>query len=457
MTEFRVGLFTLAALAAFAVAAIKITANKSFFGNHAKYQAIVQDANGIYPRTSIKVAGINAGSITKIGLKGDAALIEFEIEKSIVLTENSVLRIKTIGFLGEKYIDILVGDPSEKTLKEGDFIKVRGGAGMEDLAKDASEIMSDIKDIVKHVREGISNEVNPNVVKEILENTNEAIASMKRIIVQNEEKLNHVIDAVDQLAEQAAYETNGENKDSLMAGLKKVGPVLDELQIASKDLRVIIADVKAGKGTVGKLLRDEETVDKVNETLSSVNKLVGKINGLQADLSVYSGYNNRYQGSTELNVDLFTAPERFFRAGVVSNKFSYVTNETETTTSGTSGNTFENKKITEKDKLKFNVQLGRRYQQFQFRAGIFESKGGLGMDYDIADLSTRFTADLFDFDRDHQPANLRLSTEIRLWNIFYTKLSLEDTISSHLSYTIYGGLRFTDDDIASLLGIMAKK
>lgn len=456
MTEFRVGLFTLAALAAFGIASLKITANKAIFGNYKQYRAIVKDASGIFPRTSIKVAGINAGQIESIGLKGDAAELVFKLKSEIPLTESSYMRIKTVGFLGEKYIDVVVGEPSELVLVTDAYIKVQGGAGFEDLAKDASEIMSDVREIMKKVREGVENETSKNVVREILENVNELSASLRRTVGNNEEKLNNIVASVEELAQQLAYETNGRNQDSLMFALKKIGPILDDAREASGDFKVIVADVKAGKGTVGKLLRDEETVDRVNETLSSVNKLMGKINNLQAEMSVYSGYNSKYQGSTEMGLDLYTAPERFFRVGAVVNDFYYITKETEASSTGTSGTISNTSRVTKKDQFRFNFQLGRKVQDFSVRIGLFESKGGMGVDYELADWNTKFSADLYNFDRDKQPAMLRLSSEIRIWNVLYSKLVLEDVLSDNLSYTIYGGLRFTDDDIASLISLIAR-
>ncbi len=183
---------------------------------------------------------------------------------------------------------------------------------------------------------------------------------------------------------------------------------------------------------------------------------MGRINNLQAEISVYSGYNSKYQGSTELGIDLYTAPERFFRVGAIVNDFYYITEETNSASSGTGGTTNNTVRTTKKDDFKFNFQLGRKIQDFSFRIGMIESKGGAGVDYEIASWNTKFSADLFNFDRDDQPAYLRLSSEIRIWNVLYSKLVLEDVLSDNLSYTIYGGLRFTDDDIASLLSILAR-
>jgi phospholipid/cholesterol/gamma-HCH transport system substrate-binding protein len=336
------------------------------------------------------------------------------------------------------------------------ILKCKVEPALKILAKDASEIMTDVKEIMKKVREGIENETSKNVVREILENINEVSASLRRTVGSNEEKLNNIIASVEELAQQLAYETNGKNQDSLMNGLKKLSPILDDLKDASSDIKIIIGDVKAGKGTVGKLLRDEETVDRVNETLSSVNRLMGRINNLQAEISVYSGYNNKFQGSTQLGIDLYTAPERFFRIGAIVNDFYYITEETESSSTGSAGNTNNVTRTTNKDEFKFNFQLGRKIQDFSFRIGLFESKGGVGVDYDISSWNTKLSADLFNFDRDDQPAFLRLSSEIRIWNVLYSKLVLEDVLSDNLSYTVYGGLRFTDDDIASLISILAR-
>jgi phospholipid/cholesterol/gamma-HCH transport system substrate-binding protein len=456
MSQLKVGLLALMALVSFGIVALKITANKSMFGDFANYRALVKDATGIYPRTAIKVAGINAGTISDIKLQGDSALLSFNLDRTIPVTVNSYLRIKTIGFLGEKYLDIVVGPPSEKRLKENDYINISGGAGLEDLGKDASEILTEVKDIVKMVREAIRNEKSSNLIRDILENANDALAVVKRVTTENEAKLNRIVDSVDRLTAQLAFQTDANQRDSLMADLKKIGPILDDVKASSSDLKTIMADVRAGKGTVGKLLRDEEVVDQVTETLASVNTLVGRINNLQAELSVYTGYNSNKGGATEINVDLYTAPERFFRLGVATNEFGPdAPTETETTTSGTSGNTFVEKKEVNKNGFRFNFQLGRRFHQFAVRVGLIETTGGMGADYDIASLGTRFSAEIFDFGKDNG-ANLRLKTDVRIWNIIYTRLSLEDILTSNRSFTLYAGLVFTDDDIAALIGLLAR-
>ena len=68
MNEFKVGLMAIAAMGAIIVMSLKITSNQSGFGDYISYKTIVRDASGIFPKTPIRVAGINAGRIKKIEL-----------------------------------------------------------------------------------------------------------------------------------------------------------------------------------------------------------------------------------------------------------------------------------------------------------------------------------------------------------------------------------------------------
>ena len=87
MTELRVGLFALAAIAAVAVMSFKITSRQSGFGPYVTYKTIVDDATGVFEKSPIKVAGINAGWIKRIELHENKALISFDILEEIKITQ----------------------------------------------------------------------------------------------------------------------------------------------------------------------------------------------------------------------------------------------------------------------------------------------------------------------------------------------------------------------------------
>ncbi len=459
MNPLKVGLLTLAAMASVVIMSLKITQNQSGFGKHVQYQTILKDASGIFEKTPIKVAGINAGRIKSIELEGSQALLTFEILEKIKVTPSAKLKIKSVGLLGDKFIDMDLGDQKGDRLDAGSTITTEGGEGLDNLAKDAGAVLREVKEIAATIKESLRDDQGTNVIKEIVGNINEMTASLKRITTANEDKINKIVDDIEAVSSQLAHETDRYQKDSLMNDMAKIGPILDKVDSAVNDIKIIVADVKDGKGTVGKLLRDDAVVDQVSQTLSSVNRLVNRINNIEADIGLSTGANTRTGSDTRFDLDIYPAPERFFRIGIVTNEFGPQTErETETvsSTDGGAETTTEVRKINKSD-VKFNFQIGRRIQRFGLRAGLIESTGGVGIDYFFPDFGIRTGLEMFDYQKEAGP-NLRLMTEIKIWNVLFARVAGEDLISkdNKQSATISLGLRFSDQDLAALIGIFAR-
>lgn len=454
MNEFKVGLLAIATIVAIVFMSFKITSNQSGFGQYVTYRTIVKDASGIFPKTPIKVAGISAGRIKTIELQGNTALITLEILKQIKVTKNSKLRIKSVGFLGDKYIEIYVGD-SPEILAKMDFLDSEEAAGMETLIKDASEILVDVKTVVKTLKDSVAPEGQVSPIKKILTdvealvaNTREATLSLKRIMTGNEEKINAMVENLESFSYELAYQVDKGNPDSAMADIKVV---LANTKKITDDLNQLVADVKRGKGTVGKLLVEDEIADQVKDTLSSVQKLVGKADAIRTELSVFTGASTEEGGESEVALRIFPSPERFYHLGLTT---SAIGPDTETITeTTTNGNTVvQNKKEREKDTFRFNVQIGRRVQDFGFRGGLIESTGGLGLDYYLQSLGTKFSLEAFDYKENKGP-NIRFITELQIWNILYGRASVNDAARKDgRSGTIQAGLRFNDEDLKGLMG-----
>jgi phospholipid/cholesterol/gamma-HCH transport system substrate-binding protein len=455
MNEFKVGLLAIFTIAAVIMMSLKITSNQSGFGQYVTYRTIVRDASGIFPKTPIKVAGISAGRIASIELQGNEALITFEILKQIQVTQNSKLRIKSVGFLGDKYIEIFIGD-SNQILQKYDFIPSEEAAGIENLVKDTAEVLADVKKIVHTLKDSIAPDNGESPVKQILadvadlvKNTKEASITLKRIMGTNEEKIAALVDNLEAFSDQLAYQVDNGNKDSAMADIKQILANVNKL---TQDAQAIVADLKKGKGTLGKMLVEDEIADQVKDTLSSVQKIVGKAENIRTELSVFSGMNTRSGADSDFALRIYPAPERFYDLGIVTSEYSPDRERiAEVTTNGT--------KVTEtrversKNSFRFNAQVGRRIQDFAFRGGMIESTGGLGLDYHFTPIATKFSIEAFDYKKS-LGANMRLSTETQVWNVLYGRASFNDSLRKERSATFSAGLRFNDEDLKGLLGFV---
>ncbi len=453
MNEFKVGLLAIATIVAVVFMSFKITSNQSGFGQYVTYRTIVKDASGIFPKTPIKVAGINAGRISSIELQGNTALITFEILKQIQVTKNSKLRIKSVGFLGDKYLEIYIGD-SQELLRKYDFIDSEEAAGIENLIKDTSEVLADVKQIVRTLKDSVAptGEVSPikkilTDVQDLVANTKEVTASLKRMTNGNEEKINALVDNLQAFTEDLAYQVDKNNGDSAMADIKAT---LANTKKLTSDLESIIADVKKGKGTVGKMLVEDEIADQVKDTLSSVQKIVGKADAIRTELSVFSGVDSKSGGSTEAAFRIYPSPERFYHLGISTSEFG-PDKETVFTTTTNGVTTTQSQKSNDKNSFRFDAQIGRRVNYFDFRGGIIQTTGGLGIDYRLPGYNTKFSVDVFDYKK-NQGANTRFSAEAQIWNVLYGKAAINDSFRKGRSGIFSGGLRFNDEDLKGLIG-----
>lgn len=453
MNEFKIGLMAIATMGMVVYMSLKVTSNQSGFGEYVTYRTIVNDASGIFPKTPIKVAGINAGRIKSIELQGNQALITFEVLETIRIVKDSKLKIKTVGFLGDKYLEISIGLNPEQLANNG-FILSEEGAGVEKLVKDASDVLKDVKVMMKSLKNSIAPEGQPSPIKTILDdltvvasNAKETTESLKKVMKGNEDKLNALIANLERFSEQIAYHTDDQEQDSAMKDLKSILANADSM---TADLKKLVSDVKEGKGTLGKILVEEDIADEVKQTLSSVNKIVGRVDDIRSELSVFIGGGTdegNYSGGA---LRIFPSPERFYILGLSTSDFGPEREKvTERTINGVT--TTEIEKVTRKNVFRFDLQIGRKLHNWNIRGGVIESTGGVGVDYDFFNGATRVSFDAFDY-RSGLGPNLRLATEVQLWNVFYGKVTGIDLSTNKRAGMLSLGLKFNDEDIKGLIG-----
>ena len=315
-------------------------------------------------------------------------------------------------------------------LQKYDFIPSEEAAGIENLVKDTAEVLADVKKIVHTLKDSIAPDNGESPVKEILadvselvKSTKDAAQTLKRIMGSNEDKIAALVDNLEAFSDQLAYQVDNGNKDSAMADIKQI---LANVNKMTQDVQSIVADLKKGKGTLGKMLVEDEIADQVKDTLSSVQKIVGKAENLRTELSVFSGMNTRSGGDSDFALRIYPAPERFYHLGVVTSEFGPDRERTsDITTNGTK--VTETRVERDKNTYRFNAQVGRRIQDLAFRGGMIESTGGLGLDYHFNPIATKFSVEAFDYKKSIG-ANLRLSTETQVWNVLYGKASFNDTL-----------------------------
>ena len=313
-------------------------------------------------------------------------------------------------------------------------------------------------------------------------------ASLKELIAQNQTNINQttdnfrafsetlrvemprIADKMNLLADQL-NEVVGENREDVQASLANLRDLSDRLRTTADNLNTITGKIASGEGTIGKLVNDDETVDNLNQTLDSIDggvktlqNSIGRFERFRLDMIVRGeGLSAVDEGRFAFGFDLWTNERRFFRVEGVDTPFGKTSTQTVvervTYPDGSTEETVTEQFKTE-DKLAFNAQIGYRiFDRTQFRAGLFESTGGFGVDQSflVADRPLKVSFEAYDFNRRIvEDPHLRLEGRFFVTNHVFVMAGWDDPLFNEASSVLFGGgVIWTDEDIKYSLGLAA--
>lgn len=445
--QLKVGLFAFVALFILAYATVRISQTSLLPGGTYALYVVIDSAAGVNKKTPVQIAGIQVGYVDGISLvENNSARVKLSIQKSVKVAKNVEAQLKTIGFLGDTYIELYQPGKITEVLAEnavitsvtnyGDFSSVTGQFGA---------IATDIKAITSTMRQLMAGE--DSAFARSLQNIEKITDSLADVTTANQQNLHDII------ANLRSISANLNN--ILLQNQGRINATFD-------NVAAITGKVRNGEGTIGRLINDDETVEKLNDAVDNLNDLLGGAGKLQVDI----GYHAEYLGATAdfknyVELALKPAPDKYFLLEFVDDpapdsKFS--TRNTSVTSGGVTTEVTEEIETTNADQFLFSAQMAKKFYDLTLRGGLIESSGGIGLDYDYGPLGLKFSAFDFETKRGELP-HLKAMGTVNVTKNIYMLGGVDDFINKDqsLDYFFGAGIRITDDDLKSLLSLTSLK
>jgi phospholipid/cholesterol/gamma-HCH transport system substrate-binding protein len=121
--ETLVGIFVLIGILCVGYLTVKLGKMELIGGDFYNLVAKFDSVAGLKPDSSVQMAGVEIGRVTKILLdtKDFVAVVTMKIHKDVPIQDDAIASVKTSGLIGDKYISIQPGG-SDEILKPGDVI-----------------------------------------------------------------------------------------------------------------------------------------------------------------------------------------------------------------------------------------------------------------------------------------------------------------------------------------------
>ncbi|MHB8482758.1 MAG: MlaD family protein [Nitrospiria bacterium] len=470
-TEARVGLVVLIGAVLLAYMSMKIGLYR--IGKETGYRLMVQfdTAAGLDKKTPVRLAGVEIGKVEKMELSDSKALITLRVRPEVKLHKGATAVIRSAGLLGEKYVEVLPGKQKE-TLADGDTIQQsEAGGDLETLIAKFSDIGSDIKAVTRTLREVVGSNKGEEDLKTILANFKNFSGHMDQLITDNQEAVGETIENFKNFSELV-------NKDLpvLVNSLKQVasdletgkgtlGKLLHDDQLYQKldsamgNIQKITEKIGSGEGTIGKLVTDEKAYQRLNSALEGLSNTLGRIEQFKTTL----GARNEYQMDTThknkgyFSVMLEPRPDKYYLLEVVDDPRGAVNTVTNAQTVG--GSTVTTTNVVTERKLKFSLEMGRRYDGIDLHVGMIETTVGAGANYSMFNDRLKLGVAMWDF---NSPDPLSTRPHLKTFVSYtflkhvYLQTGYDQILNPELKTAfIGGGLNIEDDDIKYLIGTVA--
>jgi phospholipid/cholesterol/gamma-HCH transport system substrate-binding protein len=386
---------------------------------------------GLEKKTVVRMAGVKVGAVKTISLKGSKAEVAMDINPEIEISRDSKATLASLGLLGEKYIEIIPG-AEEAVVQPGGTIGSLPPVSFDQLGMILSSVGDDIKNTSKALRDLLGEGEARVNIKEILQNLSSASAELneffsenKPLLTQSLEKSAQAIETFDQNVTSISQnldeliillkDTVEENRESLKGNLEGIKELISNMEEALKTLNESLEKINKGEGTLGKLISEKELYEKADKTLNDAQGIISPVSSLRIDMGLKAEYfakSELLRGT--LSFGIWPSSDKFLLGQIVQDPWQ--------------------------DKFTYSAQGGIRWGVFAPRAGILESKFGVGLDLYAFKDRVIFTFEGFDFNRNPRP-RFRAWTSLVASKSIHVLFGLDDfTLSQNREF--YLGMRF---------------
>jgi phospholipid/cholesterol/gamma-HCH transport system substrate-binding protein len=250
--------------------------------NRYRFFARFGEVGGLKVDDQVFIDGVVNGRVESVTLDATGVVVRLGIREGVIISEDSRVSLQSTGMMGERYVAINRGT-SPRTIAAGDTVHGQFMMGLSELMGGAGEILEDVAEASRSLREILETFSHDGKLQSSIDDLSAASSNLRAITDENQPKLASAIAGIERVSTRmdTLVARHYASLDSSLAGLGRTGQNVDvavqNLSSASEDLKEITRRLRDGEGTVGKLLADDEFIDRLDSTVTKLDSLITDI------------------------------------------------------------------------------------------------------------------------------------------------------------------------------------
>jgi phospholipid/cholesterol/gamma-HCH transport system substrate-binding protein len=306
--KFRVGILGIISLFCVTLLLFLLTGGTDWFSKKVPLHVYLSDAAGLQAGAAVRINGIPAGRVDRVGLSGETnpervIKVDFDVNENMIrqIPGDSQASVGSDNLLGStKFLDITKGTQSVP-IQPNSTIKSENTLQFDQLVKQGFGVLDSAQGILKKIDEVVSDVqngkgtigkllVDPTLYNS-LQNTVNQVQLLSSTLNSKSGTIGRLVNddtiykQVEALVTRLDSLTQGLQQGQGTAGLLiKDRKLYDNIDHAIDQLNTILGNLNAGKGTIGQLLVDDKIAKQVSGALSKVDLTLDKVNSGQGTI-----------------------------------------------------------------------------------------------------------------------------------------------------------------------------
>lgn len=287
--EVKVGLVILGAIVVLAVGVFLIGEKNNLFSRKNEYYILFSSANGVKEGSPVQLDGVDVGTVQRVVLPQNPRLQQIEVwidvdrkyaerirggpqlPASAGLKPPSQARIKTLGLLGDKFIEISSGAPEYPAIPSGGQIPAAQPTNVDALLASGEDVMDNVVEISASLSTILARMERGEGLLGELTSDSESGRRLKESLIGTAETMRRIADRIE----------TGEGPLPRLLNDRQMG---DRLASSLDRFESLLAQAQSGPGLLPGLLNDPSSKQKFDDTLATLNQMSKDLQGFTADL-----------------------------------------------------------------------------------------------------------------------------------------------------------------------------
>ena len=256
---------------------------RNLLSDYKTFYVEYENVEGLAASAPVTINGLVVGKVSSISLQNTNGklIAELQIKSDFPISKSSIIDIYEPGLIGGKQIQIIPNYNDKIMAKSGDTL--RGGIkkGLTDLVGEkltplqqkvektvvsADSLLTSLNRVLDaqtkdNLRSSIAN------LNKTLAQFNQASVSVNAILDKNKGKIDGTLTNINKVSSDFSQISDSLSKANIGQTVKNLGETLAKVD-------KIMEDVQSGKGTLGKMMKDESLYNHLNKTSKELELLL---------------------------------------------------------------------------------------------------------------------------------------------------------------------------------------